>query len=160
MPVFSDYDSSDKETLDLMRITEAVGWGKYGKPDQFRRDLESRSSEGSRVHVAKEGVKAVAAVEVLVRPKAAWKVDVNGVYLLSIAVDPAWQRREVAKPLGVHVLGQLKAAGYKSAVADVQWDNAASLKLTTSLGAQVQGPSPDAVQKLKGTPHLRVKFTL
>ena len=147
-----------RELPKVMKIAEAVGWGKFiGTPEQSFEAIRQRGN--GRLFAARRAAVVLGFVEVVVRPSKSWALTDDTAYVYSTAVDPRHAKSGVARELVAAVLDRLGGEGYKRAVADVRWDNVASLNLCTSIGARIVGPSPDAVMHAGGNQaHLRVEF--
>jgi ribosomal protein S18 acetylase RimI-like enzyme len=149
--------AESKDIGKVMKIAEAVGWGHFvGTPEQYYASVRER---GGRLFVARRGVVVMGYAEVVTRPSVAWALPAGSAYVFATAVDPRHAKTGVAQELLAAVLARLGEEGYARTLADVRWDNAASLNLCTRVGARIVGPSPAAVLHAGGgQAHLRVEL--
>lgn len=150
---------SSRELPMVMKISEAVGFGKFqGTPAEYLESVRQRGA--GRVFAARRAAVVLGFAEVVVRPSEAWSLSADAAYIYATAVDPRHAKAGVARELMLAVLERLGREGYKKAVGDVRWDNAASLNLCVSVGARIIGPSPEAVMHAGGNQaHLRVELS-
>lgn len=150
---------TSKDLPRVMKIAEAVGWGKFsGTPEEYHAAVVARGN--GRIFAACRGAVVMGYVEVVSRPSKSWGLAADTAYIFAAAVDPRHAKSGVASELLEAVLGALSSEGYARAVADVRWDNVASLNLSTRVGAKVVGPSPEAVMRAGGgQAHLRVELS-
>jgi ribosomal protein S18 acetylase RimI-like enzyme len=150
---------TSKDLPRVMKIAEAVGWGKFtGTPEEYHAAVVARGR--GRIFAACRGAVVMGYVEVVARPSKAWELAADTVYIFAAAVDPRQAKSGVASELVGAVLQMLRGEGYARAVADVRWDNVASLNLSSRVGARVIGPSPEAVMRAAGgQAHLRVELS-
>jgi len=160
-PTYRELDDDVKDALRVIRIQEAVGWGRYRPgPEVFLRTVaRRREQEGLRVFLLEVDGKVVGYCEALERPRAGLEVPSGAAYVAAIAVDPRRAREGLVSGFGRWVLEQLAAGGFEAAVADVAVDNVASLNLNATLGARFLGPSPAALAEAMRSPAaLRVRL--
>ena len=111
---------------DLQRATFTNAWG----ADAIRWELEH--TDVARLYVLQAPGGA------LVAYCACWMVF-DELHINSLAVDPAWRRRGVARRLLQHVLGEAAASGARSATLEVRRSNEAARALYEGLGFRVEG---------------------
>jgi tRNA threonylcarbamoyl adenosine modification protein YeaZ/ribosomal-protein-alanine acetyltransferase len=110
----------------LQRATFTNAWG----ADAIRWELEN--TDVARLYVLQ------APGGELVAYCACWMVF-DELHINSLAVDPAWRRRGVARRLLQHVLGEAAASGARSATLEVRRSNEPARALYEGLGFQVEG---------------------
>jgi ribosomal protein S18 acetylase RimI-like enzyme len=158
-----EYQGDLRETERILRIMEAVGWGKtLGTPAEWAARFERKRAEsGRRMFVAKKGFLVVGFVELLTKPARGWRVGEHTAYVYQMAVDPRHTRSGAARDLAVEVMVLLYEMGYAAIAADIRWDNIASLTLAQSVGLSLVGPSPEPIaENAGGAPHLRLQCML
>lgn len=151
-----------KDALRVIRIQEAVGWGRYRPgPEAYLRGVDRRrTQEGLRIFLLEVEGKVAGYCEVLLAPRPALEVPAGAAYVQAIAVDPKLEGRGLVVGFARHVLATLGAEGVSAVVADVAADNGRSLNLNASLGARFVGASPAVVSEVAGGgAHLRVRLT-
>ena len=110
----------------LQRATFTNAWG----ADAIRWELEN--TDVARLYVLQTPGGA------LVAYCACWMVF-DELHINSLAVDPAWRRRGVARRLLQHVLGEAAASGARSATLEVRRSNEPARALYEGLGFRVEG---------------------
>ena len=111
---------------DLQRATFTNAWG----ADAIRWELEN--TDVARLYLMQAPGGA------LVAYCACWMVF-DELHINSLAVDPAWRRRGLARRLLQHVLREAAASGARSATLEVRRSNEAARALYEGLGFQVEG---------------------
>ncbi len=111
---------------DLQRATFTNAWG----AEAIRWELEN--TDVARLYLMQAPGGA------LVAYCACWMVF-DELHINSLAVDPTWRRRGVARRLLQHVLREAAAAGTRSATLEVRRSNEPARALYEGLGFQVEG---------------------
>lgn len=156
---YRELSDDPKDALRIIRIQEAVGWGRYRPgPEVLLKSLRRRQEqEGLRIFLLELDGKVIGYCELIERPRPGLEVPAGAAYVSAIAVDPRRAGQRLVGDFGRWVLGQAHAAGFEALIADVAIDNAASMNLNAALGAQFCGPSPSPVAELmSGAPPVRV----
>jgi len=93
------------------------------------------NQEIAKLHAARQRSGKLVAYSVV------WHI-LDELHVHSVAVDPAYQRKGIAKTLLERVLAEARAQGAVAATLEVRASNAAALALYTKLGFQTEAVRP------------------
>lgn len=158
---YTEYQGTTRELKDLMRISEAAGWGVYDTPDQYESYVETlKATDQMRLFLAKENETTISFLEVFEKPQTGWDVSEESIYVNGVATDAHAQGQQLTHKFCRAIMGVFRDAGFRTAITDVQWDNHASQKMCKRLGGQIVSDAPEAVQYMRGEKHVRIEIAL